>query len=345
MVSGNPGGIENLMKNYDSFSSHENCFVFFWGGGAVTDDIKHAVTLDVRRDGMLKSLKKVSKLCASEGFDAAVSHHSAPFLKIVLLWLKFRFPGLRIFCYAHANARIICEVERKRGLWLRKWVHAAAFRRCDGVIAISESVKRSLVDYLRIPRDKVRVIHNGVPISQFAAPPRSPGSPVKLIYVGRLVPEKGVQQTLCALQNVRADFTFTIVGDGPCREELQNLAQELGLGHRVRFLGTRADIPELLAGADIFVHFPACEEGFGLTVIEAMAAGCVCVCANSGGIPEIITDGVNGYLAQPRELERVITDFRAGRCENLRAMGAVRSAEFSIERFTAALDGLLGGPA
>lgn len=349
LVSGGIGGIEVLMKHYAADSSLENHFAFLWDGGPVAEQMQRrgfpVYILDIKKDGSLRTLQRIARLFKLERFDAVVSHHRAPFLKLILLWLKANFPDVRTFAYAHSNARDICESSREKGLLLRIFIHKLAYLTADGVIAISRSVKDSLINYLSIPSGKIRVIYNGISIPAEFPLRSAPGA--RLLYAGRLVPEKGVQITLRALHLLEDDlpFTFYIAGDGPYRETLVQLTSELGLEKQVRFLGSQQDISRLLRQADFFVHMPCWEEGFGLSVIEAMAAGCVCICAASGAMPEIITDGTDGFLVKKDDpadlagtLSRVIRQNIQHGFTQLRRRAAARAAEFSSVRFSHALD-------
>lgn len=355
LAAGEVGGIEMLMKHYAACSAHENHFVFLWGGGTVAEEMKcqgvPVTVRNVRRDGSMAALRMLDRLCEGQQFGAVVTHHRAPLLKLALLWLKLRYPRIRALAYAHSDAIDIYEGNRKRGLWLRKFIHHTAFCHADGVIAISESVERSLVERLGVPKEKITVIYNGIPIPE-GQPVKRINRTVKLIYTGRLVPEKGVQNTITALaklQNV-ADFTFDIVGGGSYEPELRALVKNCGLTDRVRFFGVRQDVPELLEQADIFVHAPDWEEGFGMAVLEAMAAGCVCVCTGRGALPELITHGVNGFLAaqdDPDALARLLETVISVPVEDgwgqIRTAAQARAREFSLPRFSEALDRCIAG--
>ena len=98
----------------------------------------------------------------------------------------------------------------------------------------------------------------------------------------------------------KISYRFRIVGDGPYREKIEGLIDELHLKDRVELLGNRRDIPQLLETADIFIHMPF-EEGFGITIIEAMASGLICICADVGAMSEIIDNGVNGFIVDNNE--------------------------------------------
>ncbi|MGA1131757.1 MAG: glycosyltransferase [Prochlorotrichaceae cyanobacterium] len=116
-----------------------------------------------------------------------------------------------------------------------------------------------------------------------------------LVYVGRLSAEKGIDRikpVLEAIPNAR----LALVGDGPYREELETLFA----GLPVYFVGylQGEELGAAYASADAFV-FPSLTETLGLVVLEAMAAGCPVIAANAGGIPDIVTDGENGFLFEP----------------------------------------------
>lgn len=167
--------------------------------------------------------------------------------------------------------------------------------------------------------------------------------------MGRLSPEKGVQTILKALTLLpdTLNYNFCVAGDGVERQHLQTFAEENGLSDKVSFLGTRADVSELLYQSDIFIHMPNWEEGFGLTIVEAMASGLICICSNSGAIPEIIRDGENGILVEKGNagnlaevLTRVMQD-QYPMTDAIRKRALATAQTFSIVKFAQELDATL----
>lgn len=233
----------------------------------------------------------------------------------------------------------------------QKTILKLALRKCDQIIAISQSVKKSLVEYLGTPESKIQTIYNGVDTSRFSANNKANMiEPINMIYVGRLIWEKGVQVTIKALSKLPKDikWRFQIVGDGNYRQNLEELVNRLNLTSRISFLGTRSDVPQLFNNADIFIHMPIWEEGFGIAIVEAMAAGLVCICANSGAISEIIRDGVNGYLVEKENenvlAQRIACAVRDGLENKLQILSeqAVSDARsFSVEKFVNQLDDIM----
>jgi glycosyltransferase involved in cell wall biosynthesis len=128
----------------------------------------------------------------------------------------------------------------------------------------------------------------------------------KLVFVvvANLIPYKGHDDLVAAFARIAdrlPDWVCLCAGGGAKRAEaLAERAQAAGLGLRVRFLGPRDDVPDLLAAADLAI-LPSHEEGFPNAAIEAMAAGLPLIATRVGGIPEAVVDGLTGVLVSPHE--------------------------------------------
>jgi glycosyltransferase involved in cell wall biosynthesis len=175
----------------------------------------------------------------------------------------------------------------------------------DRYIAVSENIAGLLGGELGWPRRKIEVIYNGVPVERYQRP-RDPelrreltgGSDRQVVLTAaRLTPQKGLDVLLRAALHV-PEGQFVLAGDGPERPRLEAEAEQLGILDRVRFLGLRDDVPELLAASDVFV-LPSLFEGSSLAVLEAMAAGKPVVTSAIGGTNELIVDGESGLLVPP----------------------------------------------
>ena len=144
----------------------------------------------------------------------------------------------------------------------------------------------------------------------------NPGRPL-IGTVGRLAPEKDyatLLRAVAALRRTGLDAELALVGDGAMRRDLEQLASELGIGGRVRFLGYRTNIRALLAAFDVFT-LSSLTEGIALTLLEAMAAGKPVVATRAGGNPEVVVEGETGLLVEPgrpealaEALGRVLSD-------------------------------------
>lgn len=130
-----------------------------------------------------------------------------------------------------------------------------------------------------------------------------PSKAIMLLSIGELIERKNHEVIIRALGKLqRKDIYYVICGKGPLQEHLINLANELGIGSNVCFLGFRRDIPELCNTADISV-FPSKIEGLGLAGIEAMAAGVPLVSSNVHGILDYVIDGKTGYACSPNDVD------------------------------------------
>jgi glycosyltransferase involved in cell wall biosynthesis len=226
-------------------------------------------------------------------------------------------------------------------------VHHAAFRLGVIPVAIAQEVADSLRRVYGV--EGAPLIPNGIPVERYACPAvmrdewraREGFGPdaVLFVCVGRLSRQKNPALLLDAFalgpaSNPRSRLLF--VGDGELRGEMEARASSLGLRERVRFLGVRTDVPEILGAADIFV-LPSDWEGNPLSVMEAMAAGKPAVCTAVGGVPELVEDGVTGLLVQPGDegalaaaLIDLATDDRA-RTEIARVAARRAAEHFGIE--------------
>lgn len=235
----------------------------------------------------------------------------------------------------------------------------ALARGVDRYLAVSHEIATELVDRLRWPAERIEVVHNAVDVGRFdvEAPPGLRAElasglegPV-VLTLGRLDAQKGYPLLLEAAARL-PDALFVIAGEGPERPSLEALAGSLGVADRVRFLGHRSDVPELLAAADAFA-LPSLYEGSSLALLEAMAARRAVVSSAIGGTEELIDDGESGLLVPPGDaaalataLGRVLAD--PGLRESLAARGRERvEADFSrramTERVTSIYERVLAG--
>lgn len=188
------------------------------------------------------------------------------------------------------------------------------FRSGDLFLANSRFTERRLRD-LGCPADRLVVHPVGIDVARFRSPARSRsvGGPVRLLTVARLVEEKGVAYGIRAVAELRRrqpalELVYDVVGDGPLAPELRALAARLGVEAHVRFVGwaSQAELPGIYAAADLFLlpsirTSSGAEEGAGMVLLEAQAAGLPIIATRVGGIPEVVLEGVSAVLVPERD--------------------------------------------
>jgi glycosyltransferase involved in cell wall biosynthesis len=186
---------------------------------------------------------------------------------------------------------------------LNRWLA----RRTSAILAGSEAIRDDIARYDGVPPGKIRVVPYGVDVEQFYGPSSRGEAREKLGLpkerfivgtVGRLEEQKGQKYLIEAvgrLRRERKEMTLAIIGSGREENRLREQAMRESVGDAVLFLGTRRDLPELFRAMDVFA-FPSLWEGFPIALLSAMAAGLPVVVTPVGGVPEVVKDGVNGWV-------------------------------------------------
>jgi glycosyltransferase involved in cell wall biosynthesis len=166
--------------------------------------------------------------------------------------------------------------------------------------------------------------------------------------VGRLYRQKGHQFLLSAFKDVLSVVpraALLIIGDGPLRSQLEAQALRIGIAERTRFLGERADIPDLLDLLDLYVQ-PSLYEGMPNAVMEAMAVGKPVIATNVDGVQELVADGETGWLVEAGNSQAVAARilYAMENTDESVCMGAAAARrmhnDFSVDRMVTAYDGL-----
>lgn len=194
-----------------------------------------------------------------------------------------------------------------KSLW-RRLIDLLLAYKTSVIVTVTKAVADFTAQQEHIPRDRFEVIANGIDAGHYrqsnfdhASIRRSLGIPEESLLigtVGRLVPQKNMTVLLEAASAIFArhpNVSLLIVGDGCQRPLLEERAQRLGIASRVIFAGARLDVRPFLAIMDVFAHSPR-YEGFGLVLLEAMAAGVPVVARAVGGIPEVVEHNRSGIL-------------------------------------------------
>lgn len=174
------------------------------------------------------------------------------------------------------------------------------------IACVSAQVRKEWIAYGSRAHSRAVVIPNGIQAAQRTLADEERAALRSRIQVGtadfvvtcvaNLHQRKGHRTLLRAIADCgRDDITAVLVGDGPEREALESEAGRLGIGNRVRFLGHRRDVQEILAASDAFA-LTSSAEGLPMALLEAMAQGLSCLVTNAGGMSEVVNDDVNGLV-------------------------------------------------
>ncbi len=184
---------------------------------------------------------------------------------------------------------------------LRKEKAKQLFDTVDAIHCVSADMQKTILPYCSQP-EKIFINFPAVDTGVFQRSRPCPlNRPVNILSIGRLTFQKGYLTGLLAIKKLKGafeNFTWTIVGDGPQKEEIIFHINEMGLQQQVKLAGTksRSEITGLYNGCDIF-FLPSMYEGIANAALEAMSMELPVVCTRSGGMDEVITDGENGLLA------------------------------------------------
>jgi glycosyltransferase involved in cell wall biosynthesis len=287
------GGGENQVMGLLGFLSlrgHQNHLLCDPEGRLLQEAQKKGVSgfpLRIRNEIDLRAVLFLRRLIRDQRYD--IIHYHTKRAHGLALWLGRREP------------RTKSVVTRRMDYPVRpNWHTRCLYNRCvDGAVAISKKIAELLIEG-GVQREKIRVIHSGVdPVPFRKERRRKPISAPRAIgTVAVLEERKGHRFLLEAAALLRqrgCQLRIHFAGDGSWRNELQTMTAQLGLEKEVVFHGFVADIPAFLADIDIFV-LPSLYEGLGVAAIEAMAAGKPVIATRAGGLPELVEDGINGFL-------------------------------------------------
>jgi glycosyltransferase involved in cell wall biosynthesis len=225
-------------------------------------------------------------------------------------------------------------------------LYRAGARLGEGFVAVSDEVAVSVAREIRPPAGKIATIANAADTDRYpasidrAAVRERLGVPpdtTLLLSVGKLLRQKGhvfLIDALAAFEDPHA--VVLVAGEGDLRPELEARIAARGLGDRLRLLGIRHDIPELLAAADAFV-LPSLWEGLPMALLEAMASGLPVLATEVSGTREVVEPGVSGLLVPPGDVDRLAAGLRellriARTPEATRAMGRA-ARQRVVERY------------
>ncbi len=229
-----------------------------------------------------------------------------------------------------------------------KMVMDPLFNHVDKIIVTSRAYKELIESYYKIDGNKIAIIPCGVDTEIFS-PLRFRKETQKerfgilnetvVLFVGRLVEQKGLEYLLQAMPSVIREFNDTvllIVGDGNCRNELENLTKKLGLQKYVQFLGSLPSdqIPAIMSLATVFV-LPSLVESFGIVLAEALSMEKPVIASKVGGVPEVVEEGKTGILVSRMDVKGLSNSIASVLSDQNRAKAmAIEGRKSVIRKFS-----------
>lgn len=174
----------------------------------------------------------------------------------------------------------------------------------DGITTISSYLQKRTLEVFGVA-NPIQVIHNFVNCEMYKPDPQRQDEQKILLHISNFRPVKRVLDCIQILYEVRrrnVDAKLWMAGDGPERGPAENLARDLGVDDYVEFLGKQDHVERLIPRAHVLL-LPSELEAFGLAALEGMACGVPPVATSAGGVPELVTDGVDGYLEEVGDIQ------------------------------------------
>ncbi len=219
-----------------------------------------------------------------------------------------------------------------------------SIERSDAVTTVSDFLRDATYREFECSRCDIQVIPNFVNLDQYQPAkvprpcPMAPPDHKVLVHVSNFRPVKRLPDVVRIFAGVRREIPAVLIlaGDGPQRVDAEAEAERLGVANDVRFPGKVDAVPELLQSADLFL-LPSENESFGLSALEAMACGVPVIATKTGGIPEVVEDGVTGALSDIGDVDAMAANALAiltdpTRWEDLRRGAIERASLFSSDR-------------
>jgi len=229
--------------------------------------------------------------------------HSHGYKSDIYSYLACRRLGVPMMATCHLWTR------QTPAIRVYEFIDAWLLRRFDAVVAVSDVIAED-ARRAGIPAAKITTINNGIDLVPFASATPTLAEEIKkgdrllVGTAGRLVSQKGMDYFLRAAREVLNEMPealFAVVGDGPDREKLERLTQELGIERHVVFTGYRADMPHVYASFDVFV-LASLDEGLPMAVLEALASNRAVVATQVGAVPKVIVSGQTGMLVKAADV-------------------------------------------
>jgi glycosyltransferase involved in cell wall biosynthesis len=301
-MTGGLGGIQTLTRDIIKYSHDHNEIYYIKQGGLVAEQIeknKGVVTVDEKTPFFRFFLKAhtLFNFINHKSFDVVI-FHDAGIISFLCLRLIKR-GKIHIPCYVYEHDDVF-SIYNKRTFKTRlyKEIFIHTLKMSDGILCISKFVISQ--GQKLFPNKKSFLVYNGIDLKNFKPSKllKKENKMIEILFVGRIIKDKGLETLVKCLAEMKNEISFhlKIVGGGDDEETIKQLIDLYRLNDEIEIKDPTPNVVQYYQKADFFVHPAIWNEGFGITLVEALACGVPCIGPRSGAIPEIIEDGKNGFL-------------------------------------------------
>lgn len=231
-------------------------------------------------------------------YNIDIVHFYFNFEQCIAPFIKSKFPHVKM-------VRSIVGFEKPL-VWWKNLIIKRAFKTVDNYIFISHYIEKMYTDmYPTLKGRNTKLIYNGaVNVKELTIPCEDKKT---IVSIGGLCERKNMLVLVEAMNLIknkyrRDDIELNIIGDGPNREQIENLIRQYYLQGNVNLIGYTDKVADYLNDCAIYVH-PATTEGFGIAVVEAMQMHCACIVSDKGALPELVVNGKNGFVVDAYDPE------------------------------------------
>lgn len=253
------------------------------------------------------TIREIIRRLKNQHFDVIHTHLSHDLWSLV--------PALR---WSSNNTRLFLTKRMASSIQKKDIFHRFLYRRLDKVLTISDFISKNIVETCPVPAEKVFTLYNGLQLDKYIPEAHSREdmrrtldiSPEKTVigFVGRFTPKKGLNEFLTAAAHIAQsnnDVCFLVVGgtshgEAAYAAEIKQMIAQLNLQESLILPGFQKNVAPYMAAMDVLA-FPSHKESFGNILVEAMAMKLPVVASNSGAVPEIVQEGVSGFLVPPKD--------------------------------------------
>ena len=269
-----------------------------------------------------KAMKKIEEIYNNQNID--ILHFTYDFYKITIKREKISVPIIATLHHPWSAERrfIKAKIPHFRPTYFRRLVVLSHFAKmskgicenADKLIAISKYTAQSYISEFHVPSDKIEIIPNAVDTNKFH--PEVEGYEIRkklelkekdhvVLFVGRLDCNKGIEYLLRSFSRINeevSDAKLLIVGEGPVKRYIHTFTSKYPFKNSIIHVGhvSEEDLPKFYAASDLVV-LPSLMEGFGITLLEAMASGKPCVATRAGGVEDAVINGETGLVVPPAD--------------------------------------------